>query len=167
MKEAGYPDGCHIGTIQCVSATYATAAQIIQEQLKKIGVTCEILQGKASTMLVDWRAANYDAICNGHGPVFTYDFYRKYNNYTLATCFMKYDRNPEIDEVYVLDMFEKAAAETDEAKMNALYKELEEYLMDASTWIPLWHGVTPFAWDKDLNPVTYSTYFYLYDWSWN
>lgn len=167
LAEAGYPDGCNIGTIQCVSATYATAAQVIQEQLKAIGVTCDILQGKASTMLVDWRAGNYDAICNGHGPVFTYDFYRKYNNYTLETCFMKYDKNPEIDEVYVLDMFKKAAAETDENKMNAEYKELEEYLMDASCWIPLWHGVTPFAWDKDLNAVTYSTYFNLYDWSWN
>ena len=167
MKAAGYENGCDIGTIQCVSATYATAAQVIQEQLKAIGVKCEILQGKAATMLVDWRAGNYDAICNGHGPVFTYDFYRKYNNYTLSTCFMKYDRNPEIDEVYVLDMFEKAAAETDETKMNAMYKELEEYLMDASCWIPLWHGVTPFAWDKALNAETYSTYFYLYDWSWN
>lgn len=167
MTEAGYPNGCDIGVIQCVSATYAAAAQVIQDQLKAIGIKCEILQGKASTMLVDWRAGNYDAICNGHGPVFTYDFYRKYNNYTLETCFMKYDKNPDIDEVYVLDMFVKGSAETDPVKMNAIYKELEEYLMDAATWIPLWHGVTPFAWNKALNPVLYSTYFYLYDWSWD
>lgn len=167
LAEAGYANGCNIGTIQVATDGFEKAAQDVQAQLKELGITCNIQRGQSATMLPDWRAGKYDMIINGYAPVFTYDFYAKYNNYELATVFVKYDKNPEVDEKYVTETFAKARAEMDTTKANALYKELEEYLMDAAAWMPLWYGMNTFAFDKNLNPIPFSSYYYLYKWSWN
>ncbi len=164
LTQAGYPDGVYIGSIE--SAKYKVVAEALQAQLAQVGITCDLEIGETSTLVVDWRAGNYDMICNIYPVVFTYDFYRKYNDYTIETVFMKYDHNTETDEVYIKEMFDEAAAELDDSKRAALYKELEEYLMDAAAWVPLYNAELPYAWNSDLNAYAYVQYYEVFDWSW-
>ena len=133
---------------------------------KEIGITCDIQQGVLSNVLVDWRAANYDAFSNAINATYSYDSFRNYNNFKHATSFMKYDRNPEIDHEKIYQLFLDAASTTDEKKMNELYKELEETLMDAACWVPLYYAVQRLAWDPDLNATGFVVNYRINDWSW-
>lgn len=164
LAEAGYPNGVDIGVIE--TATQRVVAEAIQAQLEAAGIKCEVLVGEAATMVVDWRAGKYDMIVNRFPPAFTYDYYRRYNDYKIGVVFMKYNLNKDCDHEYITATFDKAAATMDKTERDAIYKELEEYLMDIAAWVPLFYPQIPVAWNKNLNAYGYMTYYEVYDWSW-
>lgn len=166
LKEAGYPDGCDIGEIQAGSEPYKMMTQVVQSQLAEVGIKATPKWGETTTMVIDWRAGNYDSIINRITSKFTYDYIRRYNYSKIPTVFMKYDKNPECDHEYIDNMFDKAAAEVNEDKRNQIYLELQEYLAELSAYVPILYLKATYAWDKDLNASGYISYNYFYDWSW-
>jgi len=167
LAEAGYPDGVDIGQIQAAPATYQMVAEVLQAQLAEVGITAEVLKGDLSAMVVDWRAGNYDALCCAYTPAFSYEYRRNRIHSTIENAFMKFWQNDDCDHEYIDNIMDTAAAELDEEVRNALYLELEEYILELGAYVPLKYSERAFAWDQTLNAETYLNLFDIYDWSWN
>lgn len=166
LAEAGYSDGCYIGEIQC-SAAFTKVGEALQAQLADVGIQADIKSGETASMVVDWRASNYDSLANSVTVSFTYDNIRRYNYSQIETVFMKYNTNPDIDYQKIDELFDAGVIETNEEKRKEIYIELEEMLLDEAAYVPLYYDVAPYAWDPDLNAYGYYSIYYVYDWSWN
>ena len=56
--------------------------------------------------------------------------------------------NPEVDR-----LLEEAAAETDTAKANDLYKQAQEIMVDELPAIPMWVPMSSYAWNPEVSGV--------------
>ena len=65
------------------------------------------------------------------------------------------------------EMIDKSAATMDADERLAIDAELNDYIMDAAIYIPLFYKALPYVWNKDLNVVNQPDFYNIYDWSWN
>ena len=63
--------------------------------------------------------------------------------------YVKYQKT-EYDYEWMDMMIDKGASTTDPDERLAVHKELDEYLMNTATYLPLLHKAVPFVWNKDL-----------------
>lgn len=152
MAEAGYPDGfdCHI----YVNGDVRTrSAQIVQSQLKDIGINVEISTyewgalldslnaGEHEMFLLGWSNSSFDA--DGS----TYQLFHSSNHGATGNrAFMSDDK---VDELIT-----EAARENDEAKRMEFYKELQLRLHDLSPWCPLYYRNDNIGLRADLKGFT-------------
>ena len=127
LKEAGYPDGFDLEiTVSSADQPHVHTAQIIQEELKNIGVNVTIKPVEWEVWLEDvYSNKNYQSTVVGVDASaltaramlerFTTDGHGNFINFS----------DKEYDEV-----FKKAIAETDDTKQTELYKELEGILAE-------------------------------------
>ena len=53
------------------------------------------------------------------------------------------------------------------AERKAIYRELNDWISNTATILPIFHKVQPYVWVKDLViPVNYPTNPQVYEWSW-
>ena len=167
LAKAGYPDGVDIGELQYTTANYfPKIAQAVQAQLADVGITCEIVGGQTSDLVVGWRAGQFNMLMSGFNASLDYDYYTRYTSSAVSTSFLKYD-GTDIDGDYILEMYNKGAAELDPEARKAIYTELENYIAGEACYVPVFYKTLPYAWDKDLNVVLDLNWYYLFDWSWN
>lgn len=127
LKEAGYPDGFDLEiTVSSADQPHVDTAQIIQEELKNIGVNVTIKPVEWEVWLEDvYSNKNYQSTVVGVDASaltaramlerFTTDGHGNFINFS----------DKEYDEV-----FKKAIAETDDTKQTELYKQLEGILAE-------------------------------------
>lgn len=127
LKEAGYPDGFDLEiTVSSADQPHVDTAQIIQEELKNIGVNVTIKPVEWEVWLEDvYSNKNYQSTVVGVDASaltaramlerFTTDGHGNFINFS----------DKEYDEV-----FKKAIAETDDTKQTELYKKLEGILAE-------------------------------------
>ena len=70
------------------------------------------------------------------------------------------------DAAWLDEMIDKSAATADLAERTALNLEINDYLMNTATYLPLLHKAVPYVWNKDLNVVNRPVNPLVYDWSW-
>lgn len=124
LKEAGYPNG--FSTTITVPSNYTfhvDTAQVIVEQLKKIGVTAQIKQVEWGVWLSDvYKGRKFDSTIIGltsdNTPSSVLGRYQS----TGGSNFINYS-NAEYDDVLA-----KAEKETDDKKRTADYKQLQTIL---------------------------------------
>ena len=126
LAVAGYPDGFAVTiTVPSNYQPHIDTAQIISEQLKKVGVKAEI-------KLVEWGAWLEDVYSNAEyqttvvglaGKLDPYDILLRYTT-TYRRNFVRYS-NTEYDEI-----IKEAADENDQEKRAELYKEAEKLLTE-------------------------------------
>lgn len=126
LKEAGYPKGFSTTiTVPSVYQFHVDTAQIIVEQLKKVGINAKI-------ELVEWgvwldrvyAGRDYDTTIIGFtGKLSAYDVLKRYES-GYSRNFMNYK-----SEVFD-NMFKKAYAEIDDKISTDLYKELQVILTE-------------------------------------
>lgn len=167
LAKAGYPDGVDIGEIQYTTANYfPKIAQTIQQNLADVGITCEIVGGQTSDLVVGWRAGEFNALISGFNAALDYDYFTRYASPAVSTSFVKFEGS-EYDHEYILDMFNKGAAELDPDKRIEIYTELENYIAATGCYVPCFYKSLPYAWDQNLNVVLDLNWYYIYEWSWN
>lgn len=167
LVKAGYPDGVNIGELQYTTANYfPKIAQAFQSQLAAVGITCEIVGGQTSDLVVGWRAGEFNMMLSGFNAILDYDYYTRYSSPAISTAFLKL-QNTDYDADWVLEMYNKGAAELDTNARIAIYTELENYIAQTASFIPVFYKSLPYAWNKNLNVKLDLNYYYLYDWSWN
>lgn len=167
LAKAGYPNGVDIGEIQYTTATYfPKIAQAVQSQLADVGITCEIVGGQTTDLVVGWRAGEYNVLCSGFNAVLDYDYFTRYSSPAISTSFVKF-QGSEYDADWILEMYNKGAAELDSAKRLEIYTELDNYLAATGCYVPIFHKTMPYAWNKDLNVKLDLNWYYAYEWSWN
>lgn len=131
LKEAGYENGFKMTiTVPSNYQTHVDTAQIIKNQLSKIGIEAEI-------QLIEWAQwldtvyakANYQSTIIGHsGKLDPNDFLNRFDS--------GYDKNyfkfsfPEYD-----NLISQAAASTDEVERAELYKECQQILVDQAATV--------------------------------
>ena len=166
LAKAGYPDGVDIGEMQYGSATYyPKIAQTVQSQLAAVGIKLTLVGGETSNLVQGWRDGNFNILLSGFNAVLDYDYYTRYSSPAVSTSFLKL-QNTDYDADWVVEMYNKGAAELDPAIRKAIYEELENYIAGTASYIPIFYKTLPYAWDKDLNVKLDLNYYYIYDWSW-
>ncbi|MEA4849592.1 MAG: ABC transporter substrate-binding protein [Clostridiaceae bacterium] len=167
LVKAGYPDGVDIGVLQHTTANYfPKIAQTVQAQLAEVGITCTLEGGQTSALVTSWRAGEFDIMNSGFNAVLDYDYFTRYTSPSISTSFLKY-QDSEYDADWILEMYNKGAAELDPEKRKEIYFELDDYMARSACYIPVFYKTLPYAWDKNLNVKLDLNYYYVYEWSWN
>lgn len=126
LKEAGYPNGFEVTiTVPNNYAPHQTTAEIIVEQLKKIGVTANINLVDFNTWYSDvYVDRNYEATVVAVDGTLAPGSYFEKNLSTASNNFTNYN-NAEFDSLY-----KEALATVDDEKKVELYKKLQNILAD-------------------------------------
>ena len=74
---------------------------------------------------------------------------------------------PPLNTMRIIWTPDEAAGCIDPAKRLEITKEVNDYLMNTATYLPLLHKAVAFVWNKDLNVVNRPVNPIIYDWSWN
>lgn len=110
------------------------AAQVIQSQLKDIGVSMEIQQLEFATLLEEAKASKHQAEMMGYtyvDPDIAYLWFHSSNAGTGLN--MSHIKDPELDA-----LIEKGRSTTDLEERAAVYEDLQRYIVDLALWVPLW-----------------------------
>lgn len=167
LAKAGYPDGVDIGVLQHTTANYyPKIAQTVQAQLADVGINCTLEGGQTSALVTGWRAGEFNMLNSGFNAVLDYDYYTRYTSPAISTSFLKY-QDSEYDADYILEMYNKGAAELDKEKRKAIYFELEDYMAKTACYMPIFYKTLPYAWDKNLDVKLDLNYYFVYEWNWN
>lgn len=169
LAEAGYPDGLTI-TIRVIAATnYSKPAEIIQEQLRQIGITVNVEQmERAAWNEQVYAGGNYDVSYWAHaitvldGDFAMYPFFHSSQANGKGANMYNY-KNPEVDS-----MLESARMEQDEAKRADLYKKINETILNDAVLVPCYGVYRTMAADADLKNVHADpmSRYYSYGYSW-
>ena len=133
LAEAGYPDGFSMKiSVPSNYQFHVDTAQVIVEQLKEVGIDAKIELVEWATWLSDiYKGRNYQTTIVGlDSTLAPSDVLKRYRS-TASSNFLSYN-NEEFDA-----LFEKAMAETDDAKKVTMYKQLQAILTNdaASAYI--------------------------------
>ena len=137
LAEAGYPNGLDL-KIRVIAATnYSKPAEIIQAQLKKIGinVTVETME-RATWNEQVYAGGQYDASFWAHaitvldGDYALYPFFHSSQANGAGANMYNY-KNKEVDE-----LLEKARYEQDNEKRIAIYRDVCEKINDDAVLLP-------------------------------
>ncbi len=138
LAEAGYPNGLTVTFRQDSSKTYMVPAEVMQAQLKKVGINVEFdkveratwtdmvgnkRQYDATLRMVTLNVNDVDYILTRR---LTSDMIGNANNYAGY-------QNPEFDKLVA-----QARAETDDAKRKAIYKQCFDIIKEDVPVIPLY-----------------------------
>lgn len=167
LAEAGYPNGFTVTFKTAESATYSKPSEIIQQQLKAIGITANIEK-------MEWAAWQADCIAGGNYeitfwamPITTSD-----PDFATYAAFHSTMRNgngnfvlcnlPEMDA-----LLEKSRITTGDER-NEVFRQICELVKEESILIPVYNGRRRVAAHKDLLGVAASPVnkLYCYDYSW-
>lgn len=172
LAQAGYPDGVDVGTILCPAGGYfEKMSLILQSSLEEAGIICTVEGMEQAAALAQMSKGDFDLLCCGYTGEYDYDFWKIMTHSSgIDTAYIKYANAPaaagipyeEIDRLY-----DEGAAELDSTKREAIYKELDDLMMNTCTYLPVFYKQVPYAWNSDLNATCSSDYFYVFDWSWN
>lgn len=133
MAEAGHADGFEATVIASngSAATAAAEAQVIQEQLSKIGIKLDIKMMELNVYVDAWLAGDFDmAVALNGGRSDPYPMYNRY--WTKAGNLQKVAQyiDDELDSLMA-----QGRTETDPAKRVEIFKALEKHLTEVSPWI--------------------------------
>ncbi len=133
LTEADYPDGFELEiTVPSSYTQHVDTAQIIVDQLSKVGIKATINKVEWSTWLEDtYRGRNFQATIIGFdGTLAPSDWLKKYTS-TASNNLINYN-NAEYDQ-----LFADALATVDDAKKVELYKKVQMNLAEnaASVYI--------------------------------
>ena len=172
LVKAGYPDGVDIGTILTIGGGYHEKNCIVlQDCLSQIGITVTIEPMEQAAAIAKAATGDFDLWTCGYACQSDYDFWRAITHTeSNANGFVKFADAPAelgLNSDKIDALYDQASVELDPEVRKDLYKQLDDALMDTVTYLPIFHRSATFAWNKDLNTVLHSNYYYLYDFSWN
>lgn len=168
LAEAGYPGGVNVGNILCFTGShFEVCATVMQAQLEAVGIHAQLEWAEQATTLNRGKAADYDILVTGGNCSGDYDNLRKRFYSPLSTTYAKFAETA-YDYQWMDAMIDKASSTADPAERIKLNKELNDYLMNTATYLPLLHKCVPYVWNKQLhiehncpvNPIVYT-------WNWN
>jgi len=169
MAQAGHPNGLNVTMRVIGAANYTKPAEVLQAQLKKIGMNVKIEpMERASWFDLAFAKGQFDITFYAHAisvvdaDFCTYPFLHsseadgKGNNYMGI-------KNPELDEY-----LEKARYSLDEEKRREYYLKVCEIIRDESLFVPCYTGKRTMAAVKDLKGVYADPMmrYYTYNYSW-
>jgi len=146
MAEAGYPDGGISTTLIIAnSSPYTMIAQVIQANLKEIGIQVEIKTLEDATLKSTCVEGQHDLFLWRWNETIRPDcVYRDLFNTGVASNYHHFS-DAKVDE-----LTDKVLMDREEAQRQADSKELQTYLVEASPQVPLYIANLVIAYHNDL-----------------
>jgi peptide/nickel transport system substrate-binding protein len=136
LKEAGYENGLELTLLTSDRKERINMAEVIQSQLKGIGVNVEIQVMEYGAYIEMANNGEHDLFIGGWGNATGDGDYNQYNLFHSASQGPAgnhfYYSNPVVDQ-----KIEAARKETDEAKRLKLYEEVMQMEIDEAVYIPI------------------------------
>ena len=148
LAEAGHPDG--FSTSILVPEARAIHAQIIQADLREIGIHAEIDVVEFGRFWVDIEAHDFDLVIPGWGYVALdpdLSLYSKY--YSASEHNYGALNNPRVDELVIAGRLE-----SDPARRHEIYQELERLAQNEAVYIPLYWRIDSIAFNNNIRNVS-------------
>ncbi len=168
MDEAGYPDGFKLEFTGTTTLNFLKPGEILQDQLKKIGIELEIKEVEFGVYLDDVISGrNYQIAVTEQSTAYP-DADHIYSLY--HSTMRNVGRNfvnvnlPELD-----DLLDRGRVSNDLEERKAIYKEICEFWKEECITIPTYSLQTDVAANKDLkgivphSPSVYKIYYYYWD----
>jgi len=114
--------------------TWVKSAQVIQSQLKQIGVTMDIQTFEFGTLLAKEKAGEQQAGFQGYtytSPDIVYLWFHSSNIGTGLT--LSHHSDPALDK-----LIDDSRTTQDDAKRLAIYQDIQKFIVDKALWVPLW-----------------------------
>ena len=145
LDEAGYPDPDGPGPEVRLHLTYKTSsgelarqqAAVIQQQLARVGVACDIRTYEWPTFYADLKAGRFQVVVSNWTEISDPDVFRLrfHSGYEPPHGFNRGRyRSPEVDA-----LLEAGAAETEEEERRTVYSRLQTILARDLPYVSLWH----------------------------
>lgn len=169
VAEAGYPNGVDVTMRVISAANYTKPAEVLQAQLKKIGINIKVEAMERGTWFdVAYAGGGFDITFYAHAvsvndaDFCTYPYLHsseangKGNNYMGI-------KNAKLDQC-----IEKARVSKSEAERNDLYRKACEVIRDESLFVPCYTGKRTMAAVKGLKGVKADPMmrYYKFNYSW-
>lgn len=149
MKEAGYPNGFKTKVYVASSAQEAILeAQVMQQQLKKVGIDLEIVT-------LEW-GIYLDVTAEGEAPMFIenwhaslpspYSFIEIWHSQSGWNPIFGTYHNPKVDE-----LIDKIKVTVDPEERWKLYREVQKIALSDVVCIPLYWPIVGIAYNNELN----------------
>jgi peptide/nickel transport system substrate-binding protein len=136
LKEAGFENGLELTLLTSDRKERINMAEVIQSQLKGIGVNVEIQVMEYGAYIEMANNGEHDLFIGGWGNATGDGDYNQYNLFHSASQGPAgnhfYYSNPEVDQ-----KIEAARKESDEAKRLKLYEEVMQKEIDEAVYIPI------------------------------
>jgi len=161
LVQAGYPNGLEI-TFKTMDGTYKKAAELIQENLRAIGITVNIELEEKNSYIQDLVSGNYEVGNISVSVGKDADFYGLLFRTGEQANFSKYS-NAKVDK-----LFEEARKSSDDVKRLENYKEVMQMVNDEGVIVPLYYPISICASKASLDVGTIDPqgYTHVFDMSW-
>lgn len=153
VVDAGYPDGVTV-TLKCMeSAAYSKPAEILQDQLRQVGINVEIVKMERAKYLQEMRDDKDYEIAIMSATAFYPDadyIYALYYTDPTGGAGRNYhcNSNPELDA-----MLDKARTSNDQEERNQLYLDICEFMKEEGITVPLYVPMAGSAYNINLQGV--------------
>ena len=168
LAKSAYPNGVDIGVISCSAGGYfEKMAQVLQDNLKEIGITSSIQRLDSATNMNNQRKQLYDIGTSGYAPYGDFVILYNYTHTSAVGSYrVKYADTP-YDWKHMNELWDKSAAAKTLEERLAIDEEIVNWVAETATFLPVFYKVQPFVWTKDLViPCNYPTDPRVYEWSW-
>ncbi len=156
-----FPNGGATLDISCSGAERKTIAEMMQSQLKEIGLEVNITELDSAGISTSTTNGEHQSCIYGMGFNIFGDDARRILQPGSAVNKAHYDSQE------VMDLLDKAVAETDEATRKEYYKQIQEDIYEHVPYIPLYFadgfiGVKKGTGGIDIYPTSHHDYSYVF-----
>ena len=178
LLQAGFTEeeiasGIPIGTITTYGAQTgekAKAAQVIQANLKDVGLIAEVEVADVAIISPRLHSYDYDMCVFGDSGNYDYNNIRQQvHSESVGMDVVHYNReNSPFDYKRIEELVDLGVSTSDTAQRYAYYTELWSMICDTATILPILHMPVGICWrdDLDINGSYCPTYYRLVDFSW-
>ena len=178
LLQAGFTEeeiaaGIPIGTITTYGAQTgekAKAAQVIQANLKDVGLIAEVEVADVAIISPRLHSYDYDMCVFGDSGNYDYNNIRQQvHSESVGMDVVHYNReNSPFDYKRIEELVDLGVSTSDTAQRYAYYTELWSMICDTATILPILHMPVGICWrdDLDINGSYGPTYYRLVDFSW-
>lgn len=167
LAEAGFPNGLNIVLKTTESATYYKPTEVLQDQLKQIGINASISKMERGAFWDDiLTKRDYDIAVSAATATYPDSdyIYSTFHSSMIENGKNYYNySNPKLDE-----LLDKGRLSNDQEERKQIYREVCELFKEDVVSIPLYTYMTPIAANKDLKGVMAhpTNRMFIYDYSW-
>ena len=178
LLQAGYTEadlaaGVSVGTLTTygpATGEKAKAAQVVQANLKAVGLLCEIDVADSNINVPKLKAHDFDLGIYGDSGNYDFNNIRQQVLVDGGYCIVDLTGNPGgLEYSKVESLLADGIAETDIAARKGIYTELWSMVADTATMHPYMNMPVAVVWSSALNPgdgAQSPTYYHLNTFSW-
>lgn len=169
LREAGYENGLHIGTILTINGSYwEKMSTIFQSNLADIGVQVDIELADSAACRARRKDHTYQLATTGTNYTPEASYSQQYFRYLTDEQRAAGEYSElDVQNEHLWEVLQKAINEQDNEKRKEYYLEFNCILQDEMYSIPTFHKAIPYAYQKDLVCDQINTnYYYIYEFHW-